>query len=123
MKFISEHFDNHFHEGFKIKEIGIRLSKKQLSYLRMRLQVLVPKTPSCSFTTLTLSKFDHNIIGQIETSGLGQNFTSTAQGQNPEEVFKELEKDMNDQLLSWKKGRFLNRFQNVDFSLKEEVIV
>jgi hypothetical protein len=123
MKKFLEHFDNQLHEGFKIKEIGTRLSKEQLSYLRKRMKMLIPKTPSKSFTTLTLEEQGSHTVGKINISGPGRSFTSSKEGSDITTIFRELEKCLNDQLLVWKKSRFSKKYSSEGFSPNKEVLI
>jgi hypothetical protein len=120
MEFISKHFDNHFHEGFKIKVMEVRLSEEELSFFRKRLRLLIPKTPYGSFTTLSFKASEGKVIGLIKVQGPGLTFSSKRIGLDPELVFRSIEEDILNQLLRWKKSRFLKKHFS-DESLLEVV--
>ena len=123
MKFISKHFDNHFHEGFKIIEQGKWLSNEQLNYFRKRIRSLIPKTPYGAFTTLTLEKDCNFYCVKLEVIGLGSEFTSELRALNLQDAFNTVEKDVHKQLISWKKDRFLEKLREDSSCIQEEVTV
>ncbi|WP_127716750.1 hypothetical protein [Halobacteriovorax sp. HLS] len=112
MKLLFRHFDNHFHDGFRIEEIGFKLSKESNNQIKNRLRELMPKTPSTSFTTITFRKRNNAITAHLEISAAGQKFSSTAKGNDPIKVFDLIEADIDKQLTHWKKNRFSMKYFN-----------
>jgi len=97
-------------DNFKIKDMGVGLSKDTKVQLKRRLQSLELRAPALSFTKLTYFKTAEGIKGILKINTPGKIFRSVSVGNCPFSVYNQLENKINIQLLSWKKLRFLTNY-------------
>lgn len=109
MKTLSSYLDSHFKESFTIDEVGMKLIPEQNSRIKARLESLEQRAPAISSINLKFTNEETQIFGELTISGAGRKFYSKTKGQNPLEVYKSLEQDVDKQLMQWKKTRFLDK--------------
>lgn len=118
MKVISSHLDSLFDESFSIHEVGMTLTSEHRSKIKSRLQSLEARAPAISSIYLKFVTEEKEIKGQLSINGAGRKFISTIRGDNPWEIYKKLEKDIDSQLMRWKKTRFLDGY--IDLPVESE---
>ena len=120
MKTLSSYQDSHFKESFTIGEVGMKLIPEQNSRIRARLESLEQRAPAISSINLKFTNEETQISGELTISGAGRKFYSKTKGQNPLEVYKALEQDVDKQLIQWKKTRFLDKCFGLSISSAQE---
>jgi hypothetical protein len=115
MKVISSYLDSHFNENFAIHEVGMKLIPEHQSKIWTRLQSLESRAPAISSTHLKFTNEGKQTKGELSIIGAGRKFRSEIRGENPWEVYKSLEKEIDKQLIQWKRTRFLDK--HTDFSI------
>ena len=119
MKLISSYLDSHFNENFKIHEVGMKLIPEHHSKIRARLESLENRAPAVSSTHLKFTTEENQILGELSITGAGRNFRSEVRGENPWEIYKSLEKEIDKQLIRWKKTRFLDKYVVIPISERQ----
>ena len=122
MKTISSYLDSHFNENFTIQEVGMKLIPEHHSKIRARLESLENRAPAVSSTRLKFTTEKNQILGELSITGT-RNFRSEVRGDNPWEIYKSLEKDIDKQLIRWKKTRFLDNYVGLPTSEKQEQLL
>ncbi len=110
MKVISSYLDSHFNENFYIHEVGVKLIPDHHSKIKYRLESLEARAPAVSTIHLKFTSEEDEIKGELKICGMGKHFQSTTKGENPWEIYKILEQEIDKQLMEWKKSRFLNKY-------------
>lgn len=108
MKTLSSYLDSHFKENFTIHEVGLKLIPEHNSKIRDKLESLGQRAPAFSSINLKFTNEGEDILGELTIIGAEGKFYSELRGQNPLEIYYLLEREVNDQLIQWKKTRFLN---------------
>lgn len=119
MKLTSAYLDSHFNESFTIQEVGMKLLPEHHSKIRGRLESLENRAPAVSSTHLKFTTKENEIKGELSITGAGRNFRSEVRGENPWEIYKFLEKDIDKQLIRWKKTRFLEKYVDLPISERQ----
>ena len=93
-------------EKRKTNPYGMPLSLNQKKFIERQLELLQEICPSSSRLDLTFSKTGSRVKGHLNVRSYQENFTSVQLGSDPIQAFFQLQKDLEKQLLDWKKGRF-----------------
>lgn len=116
---LSKYLDSHFTDNFFIKEVGVKLDSDHYKQIRSRLSRLAESAPAFSFIDLKFSREGQKVRGELKVNGVGKNFQSEEKGEDPLEIYLQLEQEIEQQLFYWKKVRFLGRnLMFPDFSNK-----
>jgi hypothetical protein len=119
MKFISSYLDSHFSENFTIHEVGMKLIPEDQSRIRARLQSLESRAPAISSTQLKFVAEASEIKGELSIIGSDRIFHSEVTGRCPLEIYKYLEKEIDIQLIQWKKTRVLDKYVGLTISERQ----
>jgi len=119
MKVVSADLGHDYKESFFIHEFGMKLSLEHRSKIRKKLLSLETRAPALTAIHLKFTHVQDRINGELSIAGFGKSFLSVATGLSSMEVYKALEKDIDKQLMHWKRSRFIAKHTNF-FSLKEE---
>lgn len=106
MKTTSSYLDSHLNENFEILEVGMRLIPEQRTKIRKMLQNLEAKSPTDSYIKLLLKQTGEEVKGTLSIISPDKIFKATTTGSEPPNISKSLEKELNQQLLQWKRNRF-----------------
>lgn len=106
MKTTSSYLDSHLDENFEILEVGLRLIPEQRTKIRKMLQNLEAKSPTESYIKLLFKNQGEEITGTLSIISPDKIFKASASGSEPPDIYKSLDKEINQQLLQWKKHRF-----------------
>lgn len=93
-------------ESVSIRELGMRLSPDQRGKIKTKLASLEARAPALAQTNLAFFKFGDEIKAHLSIISVAHNFRSLKTGTDPLLLYEELERDIDSQLLSWKKTRF-----------------
>ncbi len=110
MKSITNYLGSHFDESFFINEVGMKLIPDHYSKIREKLQSLELRAPAMSSIHLDFENMGETTKGTLSINGYGKTFKSTVTGENPLEIYCLLESNIDEQLLAWKKTRFVNKY-------------
>lgn len=105
--FYSDSFEN-----FSVKEIGLKLKPSERFRIRKRLSLLEQKAPAFSTISLNYQQSeceDNEQTAELSIQGGGHKFQSRASGSSPLETYLKVEREIEEQLLTWKRERFLSK--------------
>ena len=113
MKAFSWYQDSHFDGDYGVHVVGMKLAPDTEEKIKKRLDSLHLKSPMNCRITLEYSYAMGVLRGELSIIGPGLLFQSSMTGSDPWEIFVSLEKDVDSQLLSWKKTRFQSKSPDV----------
>ncbi|PIR35931.1 MAG: hypothetical protein COV37_05935 [Bdellovibrio sp. CG11_big_fil_rev_8_21_14_0_20_39_38] len=123
MKVISSYLDSHFNENFTIHEVGMKLTPEHQSKIRMRLQSLESRAPAISSIHLKFTNSTNLTHGELTIYGAGRRFFASINGENPWDIYKVLEREIDEQLIQWKKTRFRSNYNEIPLSKEHQRFV
>ena len=88
-------------------EYGVPLPKKVRTSIRRKLEFLQEALPVHSNIELRYLNKGGRFRGSLNIRTLHQNFSASAFGYDPLIVFENLKRDIEEQLLTWKRNRFI----------------
>jgi len=92
-----------------IKKTEVALEDRDLTKIRHRLHRLEERAPSNASIGLSFINSGLNIQGELNITSRGNQFKVTQQGNDPWEIYKQLEPKIDQQITAWKKDRFTNK--------------
>ncbi len=89
-----------------VNAYGVTMDQRDYCKIKSKLNLLKDRAPAqCSFDLL-FENSKSSIVGTISIRSISENFYSTKVGHSPFQVYELLEKEIDQQLLEWKKRRF-----------------
>ncbi|MFT6068009.1 MAG: hypothetical protein ACJAT2_002207 [Bacteriovoracaceae bacterium] len=88
-------------------EFGVPLPKKVRTSIRRKLEALQDTLPVNSNVELRYFNEGSKFRGSLKVRSLYQNFSSQSFSKDPLELFENLLSDIEEQVLNWKRNRFL----------------
>lgn len=110
MKSTANYLGSHLEGSSFINEVGMKLTSYHFSKIRRKLQSLELRAPAMSSVHLNFENMGNEIKGMLSINGFRKNFKSTVSGNDPLEIYSRLESNIDEQLLAWKKARFINQY-------------
>lgn len=95
-------------ENFKIIENGFCLTDTQRIEIRRKLQQLERVSPAMSTITLEFNNTNQVIEASLTINNYSRKFRAKTFGNCPSKIYSKLSERVNEQLVNWKKTRFLN---------------
>lgn len=123
MKTLSSYLDSHFKENFIIHEVDLKLIPEQNSKIRAKLESLEQRAPVSSSINLKFTNEEKEIFGELTINGAGKEFYSGVRGKNPLKIYNLLEKEVDNQLIQWKKTRFRNYHTSPSIIERKEQLI
>ncbi len=96
-----------------LNQIGVNLDDRHKFLMRARLSELNEKLPNLCSINLTFSRYRKKIKGHLSIKRNGTLFFASAIGKNPLYIFEQIESEIIQQVLIWKKQRNLYFLQNI----------
>jgi hypothetical protein len=106
---IRNYFEDDLVESFTINQDGIILSSSDHLKIRRKLQALEFRAPAMSSIHFNLKKYEDKIEGTMLINSYIKNFNAHIHGDCPLSIYNELEKNIEYQLINWKRSRFITR--------------
>lgn len=85
---------------------GFKPSKELEAVSRQILHQLEDKSPNSSFCSLVIQKQEDGYLGEVTVCSAIEVFTSKLTDPQPKKLIKKLYKEMDSDLMVWKKQRF-----------------
>ena len=108
--------------GHNYLEFGITLSPKQYQNIKRKLEILEKKCPANSKLDLSFEKREESYIARITINAFSESFHSKRIAHSPYQAYLLIEKDIEDQILDWKRRRFSAQLEKtINSSINKEV--
>jgi len=106
MKAFTNYLNPTFFDNFSINEVGIKLSSDQVFKIKRKLQALEVRSPTYSTINLNFTNVGSHIQGDLVFTSVGKRFEAKVLGEDPNEIYEQLELEIDQQIMNWKKNRF-----------------
>jgi hypothetical protein len=93
----NEHQVNHF---------GISMQQSEYQQIKNKLSLLEDRCPSQCSIKLSFERHKSLVVGVLSIRSISESFYSRKAGHSPYQSYALLEKDIDQQLLEWKRRRF-----------------
>ncbi len=87
-------------------DFGVPMPKKARVTLSRKLEILREKLPINSSIDLLFFHEGSKLRGSLKIKTLNRTFSAISFGNHPLSIYKNLEEDINQQILDWKRTRF-----------------
>ena len=90
----------------QVTYFGISMSLSEYQQIKKKLNLLEDRCPSQCSIKLSFERSKSSIVGVLSIRSISESFYSKKKGYSPCQCYELLEKDIDQQLLEWKRRRF-----------------